>query len=583
MERNVAKEVWNLLLSRPKESALGLLQLIIGNILYLAVPLLFRNIQTLFAQGATLTHTRVDLFIYSALLLGLTLLSTYCKYRTRNNLLDLSLKAENGLKAKLFAKIQSSSESFYDRYSTGALMNYFTQDLQFYRDMLRIGLFAPLNLLTLVLPALLALAWISIPLTLITAIPLVLVPLVMWNVMRWIYRLSTKRQEILGDMSAFAHESFTGIRLIKASGIEKGFIDHMQRLGLKLYKVSLKLHTLECSFFPFIVTITRLVTLSLVITSAGMIYLNVGNLLTNDFLSFMWIQSYLLFPIMIFGWALPLIQKGKAAYDRLYFLYSWQDPVKDEGIADLQIPKQPSIRIRDLSFTYPGEVEPALKEISLNIPSGASWAITGPLGSGKSTLLKLLLRGYETPKGAIEIGGEPIQNYPIDELLQKIALIEQSPFFLSDSLLENIRMGKREATEEEVEQVIQEADLLETVESFPSRHFTMVGERGVTLSGGQKRRLAVARTLIADRPLLLLDDVFSALDVETEQRLFKQLKRRFNGKTTLFVGHKASILLEFDWLVYLSKGRIIEQGPPKELLKRKESAFSALYNLQKQL
>ncbi len=558
------------------------MQLFLGNLFYLAVPLLFKQAVQIFNEGLSPDKSLIQLLLWSLLLLMLTLFSAIFKYFSRKSFLVLSLSEERRVKQRLFEKIQTFSEKFYDQYSVGELMNLMTQDMQLFRDMLRIGIYAPLNLLTLVIPTLLTLAWISGTLTMLAIIPLFFVPFIMWNVMRWIYRLTVSRQEALGEISRFTHESFTGIRLVKAYGNETGFVSHLKKLAQKLYSASLRLNTLESSFFPVVVTVTRLVTIALVVTSAFIIAFDLQLFDTSSFLSFMWLQSYLLFPILIFGWALPLIQKGKASYDRLVKVYEWRDPIQNGGESDLKILRAPQISLNNLSFSYtPGEE--VLKKLNATFTGGEMIGITGPLASGKSTLLKLLLRSYETEKGAIKIENIPLQDYPLETLQESIGFVDQTPFFLSDSVLENIKLANRQASVEEIEHALFEAELFETIQAFPSQHQTEIGERGITLSGGQKKRLALARVMMTKRPIILLDDIFSALDSETANRLFKRLKSRLKGHTVIIVDHRASLLAELDWVLYLVKGEILEQGTPKELLKRKEGALSTLTRLQEAL
>jgi ATP-binding cassette subfamily B protein len=317
-----------------------------------------------------------------------------------------------------------------------------------------------------------------------------------------------------------------------------------------------------------------------VIVSAKLILQGWGSLSTADFVSFMWIQSYIFFPVIMLGWLLPIFQRGRAAYDRLVEIDQSPVEVVDRAKEPLTIPPLASIEIKDLTFSYPGASHPSLASLSCRFEGGAFTGICGPIGSGKSTLLKILNREYEIPEGKIWIGGKEIHDYPLESFHQQIVTVDQVPFLFSRTIEENVRFGKHEASQQELELAARYADLHETILEFPEQYGTLIGERGVTLSGGQKQRVAIARALLVNRSILLLDDIFSAVDSRTEETIFQAMRKRLEGKTVILISHRASVLEKMDRVLYFSEGRVIEQGSPKDLIQQK-GHFAALVELQK--
>ncbi|HEY4832070.1 MAG TPA: ATP-binding cassette domain-containing protein, partial [Waddliaceae bacterium] len=244
------------------------------------------------------------------------------------------------------------------------------------------------------------------------------------------------------------------------------------------------------------------------------------------------------------------------------------------------IPAGADIELRGLTFRYPNSTVFALFNITLTIKGGQFIGITGPIGAGKTTLFRLLNREYEIPYNMILIDGHDIHKYPLSSFYQQVVTVEQIPFLFSKSISENVKFGRRNASQEDLETVTRYADFHETVLEFPEQYETMVGERGVTLSGGQKQRLAMARAFLVDRSILLLDDVFSSVDFATEQRIFNAMRESFLGKTVLLITHRVSVLDKMDRIIYMKEGIVVEEGSPDQLT-RKGGSYAALVELQR--
>jgi ATP-binding cassette subfamily B multidrug efflux pump len=437
----------------------------------------------------------------------------------------------------------------------------------------------PLFFISIVFPALAALFMISTQLALISLIPILIIPLFHYFIRQPIFGLSLNVQKGLADLSNLAQEHYGGIRLIKSYVVEKAVSKRFDQLCHILIRFNLRLVSLLGMLFPLFTFLTRMVVVLLLLVYGAIVLKAWGQLNSADFLAFLWIQSYIFFPILMLGWILPIYERGRSAYHRLVEVYREPIEVQEGTDHSLKVPKRPDLSFHHLTFRYPGSEQNALTDITLTIPAGSFVGITGPIGSGKSTLFRLLNREYEIPLGMIAIAGHDIRDYPFNLLRKIFITVEQTPFLFSKSVADNIRFGQEDATQIELEKVAELADLHETVLEFPERYETLLGEKGVNLSGGQRQRLALARAFLVKRPILLLDDIFSAVDTATEQKIFSKMKKHFEGRTLLLITHRISILEQMARVLYMQDGRIIEDGSPQDLL-QKQGHFAVLSELQ---
>ena len=552
----------------------GFLLVSLSNFLLIFNPLVFRQ--------AVFDVEQVDgysVWTWALLLVSIAAISSLFKYYMRVEFISVSRDVERQIRSKLFDRIQNQSMSFYDRHGVGELLSRLTNDITAYRDVLGPGIMYPFFFITLVVPGFIALFSISKTLACIALIPLFLVNLINAAVRGRIYALALAFQKALADLSNMAQEHYSAIRIVKSYALENALMMRFREFCRKLIGLSVRLATIQGLMFPLFTLITKITTVLLVMFSGIVIHKAWQDLSTADFVSFMWIQSYLFFPILLLGWLLPIYERGRAAYDRLREIYEEPIEVKGSSESRLTIPYQSDIEFRNLTFFYPNTSLPVIKNLNLLIHGGSFVGITGPIGGGKTTLFRLLNREYEVPKGSIFIGGREIHDYPLEAFRQELVVVEQIPFIFSKSLAENVRFGREEATQAELEMVARYADIHETILEFPQKYQTVVGERGVTLSGGQKQRLAMARAFLVDRSILLLDDIFAAVDVATERRIFESIRDKFPDKTVLLITHRVSILEEMDRVIYMSDGHIVEDGSPSQLMARNGS-YAALVELQ---
>lgn len=571
--------------------SIALFMLVVSNLLLILNPLILRQAilsldapapisinQSYYFQGL-LGEYQKSVWIWALILFVISLISALMKYGMRLIFIAISRDAEKEIRDKLFHCIQNQSRAFFDRHGIGELLSRLTNDILAYRDLLGPGIMYPLFFLTIIIPGLYALFSISVPLATLSLLPLFLIPLLNEVVRNYSYSLSLTVQETLGKMSSAVQEHYSAIRIIKGYGVENSSLARFQKLCSKFASVSFKMTCLQGMMFPLFTLLTKITTVLLVMLS-GVIILNAWEALNvADFISFMWIQSYIFFPVLMLGWVLPVYERGRAAYDRLVEIYSEPIEVKDSPKSSLKIPPKADIYFKNMTFYYPGTTQPALSHLNLRIKGGSFVGITGPIGAGKSTLFHLLNRAYEVPNGTLFIGGNEIHEYPLEAFRSEMITVEQMSFLFSRTVADNVRFGRAEASQEELEVVARYADLHDTVMEFPGKYETMVGEQGITLSGGQKQRVAMARAFLVNRSILLLDDVFSAVDVATERRIFSAIRENFMGRTVLLITHRISILNQLDRVVYMMKGHVEEDGSPKELLKKK-GYFAALVDLQ---
>ncbi len=526
-----------------------------SGILLVLNPLIFRH---------ALSHLE-GVYRWGLLLLVVATIASFCRYGMRLGFISVSRDAERDLRAKLFARVQEQGQAFYDHHRVGDLMSRMVNDLALYREVLGPGIMYPVFFITFVVPALVALFWIEPVMAYVACIPVLVLPPIMLLARALLYRISLKVQSALGEMSTLAQEDYSGIRLIKSYGREQAFSLRFTGLAQKFLRLSVRVSAVQNLFFPLLGLVGKLVTVALIVVAA---WVEPG---ADNVVSFMWLQSYILLPVLLLGWVLPLYQRGRGAYERLLAIYEEPLTVEEGGDGAFA---QGAVEVRDLTFAYVNET-PVLKGVSLRAGEGELVGITGPPASGKSTLLRLLVRDYEVPPNTIYIGGQAIHDFSLEELRSHIAVVEQEPFLFSRTIGENISLGRKG-----MEEAVRKASLRETIARLPKGYDTMVGERGVTLSGGQRQRVALARAFLSDAPILLLDDVFSALDTATAAAIFDEL--RGMDKTILLVTHRVPILQACDHLYYMVDGAVVEEGRPVALVKE-EGHFAALVELEEMI
>lgn len=488
------------------------------------------------------------------------------RYVSRRGLLVTARKVEREIRHDLFFHVVRLPLSFFGRTSTGDVMSRLTNDVS------AIWLFLGPGLLTLIGTAisyLLALAFMLRISPVLTAVALAMAPAVVFlsrSYGKAFHRLHRKSQELFAGMNSLLQENITGIRLVKAYAMEEREEERFGAACTEVYRVNVSVAKTSAAFHGGIGFVAG-GGIALVLLLGGGLVVS-GRLTLGGFVAFNAYVAMLAFPTMALGWVINLIQRAGSATGRIneFLREEAEGEIGDAATPVPSDPGAPRIEVRGLSFGYPGEARgESLHGVSFTIGPGEVVGLVGQTGSGKSTLLSLLLRLYPVPPGTIFLNGRDLSGIPLAELRRSVRLVSQDPFLFSDTVLENLCFGLDEPDEEAARRAASMARLLAEIEEMPEGLSTRIGERGLTLSGGQKQRAAIARALCAGGDLLLLDDILSAVDSETEREIFEGILSLRGERTILFSTHRMASLSRCDRILVMREGNIAEQGTHEEL------------------
>jgi ATP-binding cassette subfamily B protein len=501
-------------------------------------------------------------------LLLVAALSAIFLYITRQVIIGASREIEFDLRNDLFANLERQSAGFYHTHRTGDIMARTTNDLNAVRQLLGPAIMYSANCLVFTCAALPFMIHISPKLTLCAVGPLPLASVLVQSFGQRIHRRFERIQAMFSDISAKAQENFSGARLIRAFAQEDAEIASFETANLEYISRSMHLVRLMAMLWP---------SLELVLGLGLMITLLVGGhevvqhrISVGDFAAFNVYMVQLIWPMIAIGWVVNLFQRGTASVVRIDELLKQQPAIVDDPavVSHEPQPIEGAITFRNLSFAYPTGGPEILHNINLEIPAGSSLAVVGPTGSGKSSLVGLIPRLHDAPAGSILIDGRPIREYSLAQLRAAIGFVPQETFLFSDTIAQNIAFGRPEATQPEILEAATIAHIATEILEFPRGFDTAVGERGITLSGGQKQRTAIARAVIRNPPILILDDALASVDTYTEERILSGLREVMRGRTTIFISHRISTARNADQIAVLVNGRIAELGTHDELIAR---------------
>ncbi|HIE47459.1 TPA: ABC transporter ATP-binding protein, partial [Candidatus Bipolaricaulota bacterium] len=516
---------------------------------------------------------------YAMYLVGIAGTVLVFRFLWRYFLFGAGRKIERDLRNRLFGHLLTLSPSFYARHSTGDLMAHATNDLEAVRRACGMGVLLAADTLIMVSFALAAMIGISPRLTLLAFIPLPFLTLVVLGFGRLIHRRFEQVQASFARLTERVREALSGIRVIRAFAREGGMGRAFAEDNLEYIRLNMALVRVWGVFRPLIGLLAGLGT-GIVLWFGGRAVLT-ASISLGDFVAFTSYLGMLIWPMMALGWIVNLLQRGAASMGRIQVLFSAQPDIKSPP-RPKPFPRSHRIELRKLSFAYPGEERPVLREISVTVEEGMTLGIVGLTGSGKSTLVRLIPRLYDPPPGTLLLGGVDIRELNLTELRGAIGMVPQDVFLFSATLRENIAFGRPEATDEEVWQAARLAGLAEEIASFPDGLDTLVGERGIALSGGQRQRVGIARALILDPPILILDDVLSSVDARVEEEILGNLKGVLARRTAIVVAHRISAVRDADWIIVLQDGEILEQGDHRRLVAQ-GGLYARLHELQQAL
>jgi ATP-binding cassette subfamily B protein len=555
---------------------LGLLSLIATDLAGITLPWLIKG-----GIDTALRPTESDhsLVYYPLLILGAATLQGVFRYCWRINIHGFSRRCEADLRDWVFAHLQKLPLSYFQHTKIGDLMSRLTNDIHAVRELLGFGSLAIVDAVVVILFSLSLMITIDPWLTLWSMMAMPLIPLVVRYFGRHIFRVSHDTQEQLSVMSGYVLENLSGIRVVQAYAQEQNQIDGFNRISSDYRRKTMWLATLWGIFWPLMQMMSGIA--ATVVLWLGGRQVLLGTMTLGEFVAFNGYLAMLTWPLMAIGYTANQYQRGTAALSRLAEVLD--TPISPRYLQSNGSGQETSLdgglEFRKLSFAYGQGQAPNLKNIDLHIPAGQVCGIVGETGAGKSTLVSLLLRLHEPPDGTVLIDGVDIKRIPLRRLQAAIGYVSQDIFLFSGSIQENLLLGVDDDATEGVEEAARIAQLLPAIQSFGAGFDTVIGERGVRLSGGQKQRTALARAIIKSPPILILDDAFSSVDVETEEEILRELRQFMRGRTTLLISHRISTVRDADIIVYLRGGEIIEQGSHDELLARR-GAYYELYRRQ---
>ncbi len=573
----------------------GTICIFINNGVWILFPLVLRHA----VDGLRTGVTREKLLTYSLQLLGVAAIKGIFQFLTRWIVIGISREIEFDLRNDLFRHLESLSYSYYQRTRTGDIMARATNDLNAVRMLLGPAIMYSANTIVFTAGALAFMLSISPKLTLYAFLPLPVVSITVQYFGKQIHERFEKIQAMFSEISARAQENFSGARVIRAYVQEEPEITAFETSNREYINRSLRLVRLMGMLWPTLETMLG-IAIVLVLWLGGReviegqvrtelisilrtkttLFLD-GAMTIGDFVAFNTYMVQLTWPVIALGWVINIFQRGTASMGRINEILIERPEIEDgpdvkaAGSGSTQI--RGEIEFRNLNFAYNGV--PVLHDLNLRIPEGSSLAIVGPTGSGKTTLVSLIPRIYDVAPGSVWIDGKPVREFPLEPLRRQIGFVPQETFLFSEIVRENIAFGKEDATDQQVREAAEAANIAQDIEDFPDKYQTLVGERGITLSGGQKQRTAIARALIRNPRILILDDALSSVDTQTEDKILNHLREVMQGRTTIFISHRVSTVRNADMIAVLHAGRIVELGTHDELLAR-NGYYSELYNKQ---
>ena len=496
--------------------------------------------------------------------LAASIVSGVFLFLQRRILIGMSRNIEYDLRKDFYEHLVNQPLSFFHEHRIGDLMARATNDLSAVRQLAGPMIMYTLQTLFVVVLVLPLIFFINWYLTLLLFVTMPLVSLTVKFFGQQVHTRFEKIQDFFAQITARAQENFTGVRVVRAYAQEEAEMAAFNRLNREYAERNLGLVRIDALMRPLM---TFLIGVGFVlIIWAGVPLAVSGEITVGEFTMFNMYLTRLIWPLIALGYVVNLYQRGTASLKRIFAIMRVEPAIADEPDATEQPPIKGEIEFRDLTFRYNPNDEPVLRDLNLKIPAGHTVAFVGRTGSGKSTIANLIPRLVEAPEGTLFIDGVPIQKYPLKQLRSSIGYVPQETFLFSDSVTGNIAFGVGKAEQAEVEWAAEIAGLSDDIAGFPDRFEALVGERGITLSGGQKQRTAIARAVLREPKILILDDALSSVDTYTEEKILAQLRGVMRDRTSLIVSHRISTVRDADLICVLDEGRIVEQGTHEELL-----------------
>ncbi|MBK5212997.1 MAG: ABC transporter ATP-binding protein [Flavobacteriaceae bacterium] len=560
---------------------LGVFITIIATVFKLVVPMKVGDSitavkQYLNGEITDLAFVKHELLINILLLLGAAVLSGLFTFMMRQTFIVVSRYVEYDLKNEIFQHYEKLSLGFYKQNRTGDLMNRISEDVSKVRMYVGPALMYSITTVTLFIVVVSYMFYKAPTLTLYAIAPLPILSIAIYKLSVIINHRSTIVQQYLSKLTTFTQESFSGIAVIKAYGIEPRTNTSFEELaeGSKIKNIDLA--KVQALFFPLMMLLIGVSNI-LVIYIGGTRYINGQIIEFGTIVEFLIYVNMLTWPVAVVGWVTSMVQQAEASQKRINEFLETEPTI--QNLVEENTPVSGNIEFNNLTFTYPDTGITALKNVSFSVKPGETLAIIGNTGSGKSTIFELIGRLYDVEEGMLKMDGTPIRNLNLNDLRDSVGYVPQDAFLFSDTLRNNIRFGKENASDEEVIEAAKNAAVHDNIIGFSKGYDTILGERGITLSGGQKQRVSIARAIIKDPQILLFDDCLSAVDTETEEEILQNLQKISKAKTTIIVSHRISSAKNASKIIVLEEGEIIQHGTHNQLVNT-EGYYKELYAKQ---
>jgi len=562
------KRLNNFLLKYKGRLILGLIITVVSRVFSLVTPRLVGDSMTsienyLNIQSVTPDELKEVLLMNIIFIIGASLISGFFTFLMRQTIINVSRFIEFDVKNQIFSHYQSLDQLFYKKNRTGDLMNRISEDVSkvrmYYGPVLMYGT----NAIILFIVIISYMFSVAPKLTIYSLIPLPILSIFIYKISDLINKKSTKVQESLSDLSTYSQESFSGISVLKSFNIQDLIFNKFDKYAIESFKNNLSLAKIQAWFFPIILFLIGLSNL-IVIFIGGKEYID-GNIEIGVVAEFIIYVNMLTWPVTLVGWVTSIIKQAEASQKRINeFLDS--NTSLENGTLKMTKKQAKDIIFKNVSFEYDQTGIKIFNSFNLKIEEGKTIGIVGKVGSGKTSILDLICRIYDPSSGDVFIGDKNLKSLELNELRKNISYVTQNNFLFSESIQKNIEFGNPNATKEEVKQAAILAEIDSEILKFKKGYETILGERGVTLSGGQVQRLSIARSFIKDSEIYLFDDCFSSLDSDTEDRIIKNLNNNFKDKTLLIVSHRVSCVKNADRIIVLENGSIIQDGTHTDLI-----------------
>ncbi|MBF9253183.1 ABC transporter ATP-binding protein [Pontibacter sp. 172403-2] len=518
-----------------------------------------------------------SILVYGVVILLMALLRGVFLFFVRQTIIVMSRLIENDLKNEIYAHYQTLPLSFYRKNNTGDLMARISEDVSRVRMYVGPAIMYGINLVVLFLMVIPYMLAVNVKLTMYTLIPLPILAVSIYYVNNIIQRKSDEIQRSLSGITTFVQEAFSGIRVLKSFVREDDSHNNFTTASNTYRDKSLELNFVNSLFFPLVLFMVGLSTI-ITIYIGGQEVIN-GSITTGNIAEFIIYVNMLTWPVTSLGWTASLVQRAAASQERINeFLHTKTEIISRQNISK---PIEGDIVFENVDFVYPDTNIHALRNVSFSIRHGETLAVIGNTGSGKSTIATLLPRMYDVTGGRILIDGIDVRDYDIRNLRSQIGYVPQDVFLFSDSIRNNIGFGLPSITEAQMEQAAKDADVYENIMRFPEQFETKLGERGITLSGGQKQRVSIARALVREPSILILDDSLSAVDTKTEDAILNSLRRIMENRTSIIISHRVSSVKLADRILVLDDGEIVQHGT-HDVLIGQDGLYKVLYERQLQ-